>query len=103
MAIMIDKFGNIYYSQYYSLGASVGIPINVTVGFVRNGVGDTGVAYRDYIQGIYGTVAAAAIVGGTIGITSDFNPVIELTASPEVSLSATVGVTKYIGSIYNIL
>lgn len=90
--LIIDRDGNLYGTIAMGPGVSLGTPVAVSFGVIKDK------DYTNSIPGYFGTITARGGVGGTIGISGS-GAVTEVTLSPSVSLSASVGYIWYIGNI----
>ena len=89
---IIDRHGNIYGTFAAGPGVSLGVPVAVSFGVIKDK------DYTNSIPGYFGTITARGGVGGTIGVSGS-GAVTEVTISPSVSLSASAGLIWYIGNI----
>ena len=90
--LIIDRDGNLYGTIAMGPGVSLGTPVAVSFGVIKDK------DYTNSIPGYFGTITARGGVGGTIGISGS-GAVTEVTLSPSVSLSASVGYIWYIGNL----
>ena len=103
---IIDRYGNVYATVAFGIGASVGLPFSTGQGWLIGKESESSEGYKNIIAGTSGCVSAIGGIGGTLSITVDWSDftatgAAELDSSISAGASCGVARTQYIGNVWN--